>query len=245
MKTGVRHAVAPIAVAILLFSADSHAAEDEPGCVNGLYAAAGQYARCEGKAKSKIADLDQALLKCRQKYAKAWPKLGAQFPGTTCDGERFVETASTVIDKLTRLEWEKKDSADGDGNPSNPHDADNTYSWGVFGTCFEAPCGTLFFGFLDALNTYPIGDWRLPSLDELLTIAATDGVPCASGPCVATPLLATTHAATGTDAYFTSSPVLSDADDPYYTWSVLFAGGTVATLEKFAPGYARGVRGGL
>ena len=79
---------------------------------------------------------------------------------------RFFDNGDgTVSDTLTGLMWEKKDSLGGGANLSNPHDADNTYTWNtLFGG--TTPNGTAFTDFLDKLNKLhqcqrDVGDRRI------------------------------------------------------------------------------------
>jgi hypothetical protein len=119
-----------------------------------------------------------------------------QFDTTQCNAARFVDTGTTIKDFLTRLEWEKKDSANGVADVANAHDADNTYTWTFDNEGTETEMsGTLFTSFLLKLNgdvdhatTTTLScfashcDWRIPSVDELKTIL---DAPCPGvAPCV-------------------------------------------------------------
>ena len=183
MKTNVLFLMA----LVVLVAAPAHA--DEDGCIAARYAAFGKYLGCEAKAAAK-GPSDSAFLKCRQQYAAAWTKLGPKYPGTSCDGARFVDNGDgTITDKLTQLVWEKKTTDVGSGeNYSDRHDVDNTYTWSISETAAD---GTAYTDFLDNLNGSGFAgqhDWRLPTLFELHTIASTDSVPCGSAPCVADPI---------------------------------------------------------
>ncbi|PIE69644.1 MAG: hypothetical protein CSA21_01210 [Deltaproteobacteria bacterium] len=84
-----------------------------------------------------------------------------------------------VRDNVTGLIWEVKENGDGTEDYANPHDADNQYTWcdtnpdtngGNQGTCGEHDTED----FIDALNSTNFGghnDWRLPTIQELQTIA--------------------------------------------------------------------------
>ncbi|MBF0243155.1 MAG: DUF1566 domain-containing protein, partial [Desulfamplus sp.] len=84
-----------------------------------------------------------------------------------------------VRDNVTGLIWENKNSGDGTKDYTNPHDADNTYTWydsnpatngGYAGT---AGNGTDTEDFIKALNDSSFGghsDWLLPTIKELSTI---------------------------------------------------------------------------
>ncbi len=101
----------------------------------------------------------------------------AQYPGparsyTSLDGGTMVR------DNVTGLVWEVKQAQDGIADYSNPHDADNEYTWcdtdpntngGDQGTCGTNDTED----FLDALKSVDFGgssDWRLPTLKELVTL---------------------------------------------------------------------------
>lgn len=95
----------------------------------------------------------------------------------------------TVRDNVTGLVWEQKTNMDSVANYSDPHDADNTYTWcdtdsttsgGNQGTCG----GNDTKAFIDQLNSANFGgynDWRVPTIKELVTItnygeySTTDG----------------------------------------------------------------------
>ena len=118
------------------------------------------------------------------------------FDTSGCSATRFVDNGDgTVTDTQTGLMWEQKDSLDNTANYSDPHDADNTYTWSSSGA---APDGTAFTEFLAALNngtssdgTATTGcfanhcDWRLPTVVELRGILDLTATGCGSGsPCI-------------------------------------------------------------
>src|SRR5512143_1026840 len=150
------------------------------------------------------------------------------------NGPRFVENRNgTVTDRKTGLVWEKKDNLDGSTNPSDPHDADNLYSWSVGGS---APDGTMFTDFLFALNggTSPDGvatsgcfaghcDWRVPTseevdgiLDETLGACVGGG----AGPCIESAL-----GPTQADGYWSATTFARNATR---AWLVDFSSGGLA-----------------
>lgn len=98
------------------------------------------------------------------------------------NGNALPDSASSwvmVRDNVTGLIWEVKQSKDGVKNYSNPHDADNTYTWydpnpatngGNAGTPGN---GTDTEDFVNALSSATFGgfsDWRMPTRKELRTI---------------------------------------------------------------------------
>lgn len=98
------------------------------------------------------------------------------------DGTALPDSATDwvmVRDNVTGLIWEVKQNWDLVVDFSNPHDADNTYTWYDSnpetngGDAGESGDGTDTEDFVAALNTAQFGgfhNWRLPSWEELRTI---------------------------------------------------------------------------
>ena len=166
-------------------------------------------------------------------------------------GARFVDDRDgTVTDRTTGLVWEKKDNLDGSSNPSDPHDADNTFAWSSSGT---APDGTAFTALLGTLNggTSPDGvatsgcftghcDWRLPTIEELNGIVDLNAAGCGSSdpplPCI-DPTLGPTQA----DGYWSATTFTRNATR---AWLVDFSSGGIAEGDKALNFFVRAVRGG-
>ena len=169
-------------------------------------------------------------------------------------GPRFFDNRDgTVRDQKTGLMWEKKADLDGSPNPSDPHDADNVYSWSRTDTLSRtgsAPDGTLFTDFLFGLNggTSADGlttggcfaghcDWRLPTIEE------TDGVIEELGTCVGGvgPCTDATLGPTQSDGYWSATTFVGVATK---AWLVDFSSGRLAERGKDLPFFARAVRSG-
>jgi hypothetical protein len=237
------------AAAVLVAAPRARAAlTPEQQCQKGRHDAAGKYAKCELTATRKFlasgdfTEYQEAASKCRVKYTDTWLKLRtkASATGSTCDNPRFLDFGNAVVDLLTGLTWEKKDSPGGGFNFANPHDADNPYSWNAVGAGGAAD-GTAFTGFLPSLNTSPCTftgycDWRLPTRAELQTILS-EPYPCTTSPCI-DPIFGPTVAL----AYWSATTY---ATGPTDAWSVGFGNGFVSFSVKSTNFYVRAVRGGL
>ena len=180
---------------------------------------------------------------------------------TTTTTLRFVDNMNgTITDKQTGLQWEKKDTT-----CPGIHCVDDVYSWCVGSddfTCVNGgvPDGTAFTSFLRTLNGGDTGvgnctvsddatppqagfaghcDWRLPTIDELVTIVDTS--TCGGGGACIDPIFGPTS------TLYCSSSTL--ARDPNVAWTFFFPFPTF-TNEAFKPGVSetfsvRAVRGGF
>lgn len=238
--------VALVAGALLVSASATHAKQTpEQTCQKGRYEAAARYAVCQQKAMGayygggKIEKFQEAVGKCTVKYTATWPKLQKKAIGTgvACAAARFVEDETTVTDNLTGLQWEKKQNMDDSQDFTDPHDADNYYSWSANGS---AENGTAFTNFLLTLNSGGCFagqcGWRLPTFYELQTILKAP-YPCATSPCI-DPIFGPTVAGD----YWTATTFAT------YTvgaWVVLFSNGVVFTGDKRAINHVRAVRAGL
>ena len=170
--------------------------------------------------------------------------------GTPC---RYLDNGDgTVSDLDTGLQWEQKDNLNGAAFDTDPHDADNKYTWSISGS---VPDGTVYSDFLAKLNDgastdggamTPITgcfashcDWRLPSVVELQGLVDAMQGKChgGTGPCI-DPTLGPTQ----TNVYWSAS---TDAGGVSSAWTVEFFLGDVSFSPKADGEYVRAVRGGF
>jgi len=171
---------------------------------------------------------------------------------TTTTTLRFVDNGDgTVTDNQTGLQWEKKQNLDNIPNLTDPHDADNKYSWNT--TVGEtAPNGTAFTSFLASLNDCRSSDgamltggfaghcdWRLPSIVELAGITDLSAPGCGTfmGPCIDQTVFGPTVA----NNYWSATTY---ATFPFGAWNVFFSNGLLCTDDKNVDDYVRAVRSG-
>jgi hypothetical protein len=150
----------------------------------------------------------------------------------------------TIADHQEGLLWEKK-SSNGPDNLLHDHNPNSTYSWS---NNQPDPDGTVFTDFLGSLDDPTHGtvsgpmvasgcftalcDWRLPTLDELLTIYdCSQGVPCVDP----------VFGETASDRYWSAS---SDSAQPTHAWYVDFSGLGADHIGKPNPNHVRAVRTG-
>ena len=149
-----------------------------------------------------------------------------------------------VKDNVAGLIWEMKTNEDGVKNYTDPHDADNTYTWydsnpatngGNAGTPGN---GTDTEDFIKALNDAKYGgfnDWRLPTIKELACIVNYN-IPY-PGPTINTGYFHNTDAS----GYWSSTTYASYT---YDAWCVALGLGHDFTSYKHFSYYVRAVRGG-
>ena len=145
-----------------------------------------------------------------------------------------------VQDNVTGLIWEVKQAKDDAEDFSNPHDADNEYTWydsnpatngGNAGTPGD---GTDTEDFINALNSENFGghsDWRLPTIKELASIADLGTY----GPTINTEYFPNTHSS----SYWSATTY---AGSTYDAWCVPFSYGYDYNSPKSYSRYVRGVR---
>jgi len=220
----------------------------EQECLSKRAKAQGKYEYCVQKWLAKYyggEPPDQAKLsKCREKYAKTWPKL-QELTGTTCDVARFVDNGDgTVTDNLTGLVWEQKTNMDMIVDWPNPHDADNPYYWSEDGTKADGDVWFFFVSpYINGLNwiSLPFTDnmnWRLPTFAELQTILLPEAYPCLSSPCISAGF-----GATKSGSYWsaTTYAVINSSQ----AWIVDFSDGSVYPNAETGFSFVRAVRSGL
>ncbi|MEW6260157.1 MAG: DUF1566 domain-containing protein [Thermodesulfobacteriota bacterium] len=159
------------------------------------------------------------------------------------NGNELSDSATSwamVRDNVTGLIWEVKKNKDNVSNYSDPHDADNRYTW-------YDPSDPLNVGtasdhdtkdFLDALNSARFGgynDWRLPTIEEMAYLVRYD-IPY-PGPTIDTRYFPNTVAS----GYWSSTTY---AYYPDVAWIVYFSDGGGGSNGKDNDYYVRAVRGG-
>lgn len=167
---------------------------------------------------------------------RSYTKLGAS-------GNDLPDSATSwamVRDNVTGLIWEMKNNMDSRQDYSNPHDADNTYTWYDPNLAINRQGypgdGTDTVDIITALNAENYGgfsDWRLPTVKELSFISDR-GI---YNPAINSNYFPNTQAS----IYWSSTP------DDYYTgnaWYVNFYDGYTQHNPKYSNYYVRAVRGG-
>ncbi|PIE66581.1 MAG: hypothetical protein CSA26_00225 [Desulfobacterales bacterium] len=148
-----------------------------------------------------------------------------------------------VRDNVTGLVWEVKENGDGTKEYSNPHDADNTYTWcdtdPATNGGSEGNCGIHNTkGFINALNNASFGghtDWRLPTLKELQTLVDYAGI----NPAIAATFFPDTRL---DDEYWSATPCTNYTDRAFSVY--FYSGVGDANNKSIGSLYVRAVRGG-
>ncbi len=161
---------------------------------------------------------------------------------------------AVVKDNVTGLMWEIKDFGDGLADYSNPHDADNKYTWhdsnkdtnggdvGMPGNDTDTE------DIINALNKAGFGgynDWRLPTAKELSLIVNTEfntQYPV-HNPAINTDYFPETKSYYWTStAYVYHPPSAWVVDFDYGSWGTSFCNGGVYSHDKSDSHYVRAVR---
>jgi hypothetical protein len=192
---------------------------------------------------------DTGQTKCYNDSARIpCPAVGDAFYGQDAQYNGPVRSYTSraggmVLDNVTGLIWEMKENKDSAADYTNPHDADNTYSWcdtdsrtngGNTGTCGANDTT----GFLAALNMANFGghdDWRLPTIKELATLVDLSQT---------SPDIDPVFAASIQSSHYWSST--TNAQNSQYAWLVEFPYGSSNVLngKKTSAYYVCAVRGG-
>jgi hypothetical protein len=208
----------------------------------------------EGVSMVFINAPDTGFRRCRNSYFRKWTSFQskAALTSTTCIGSRFTDNGNgTITDNLSELVWEKKTNQDGNANYTDPHDADNPYTWT---TGSDNEDGALFTQFLNdpstGLNTTGFAGsygWRIPTITELQTLVLE--IPCRNCDCqsiapvcVDPIFLPSALGSWSATTYIDANSLAHD-----YAWDVDFFYGSPEGGLKAYPsgGFARAVRGGL
>lgn len=235
-------------VALLLGATSTQAAFNSLNCLAQKRNAAGNFQKCRASEEAKLLLSKPAdVAKCSTKFQDKIAKLSEKASKATIECRYADNGDGTVTDYDTGLQWEKKVSPG--GGATDPHDVDNQYNWN---TTFPGttPNGTVFTVFLDGLNTCSsapgffgsVGfaghcDWRLPTVDELVTIRLAP-FPCGMTHHCIDP----TFGPTASDLYWASTTRANDARD---AWVVDFDLGGASNDGKSDFSFGRAVRGGL
>ena len=152
---------------------------------------------------------------------------------------RFVDSGLVVVDTQTKLMWEKKSTEVGSGeNSDDLHDVDNLYSWCHATGNSEAPrCfrnATSWIGQVNAESFAGFTNWRMPTREELLSIADTSDATCKRKPCI-DPIFGPTQASD----YWSATEV-----SPNVAWIVIFSSGNFRFGTKTDVVHVRAVRSG-
>jgi|GEM_PF-2694139 len=150
---------------------------------------------------------------------------------------------SMVRDNVTGLIWEIKGNPDGNTDYNNPNDADNIYTWfnqdsgtngGSAGTPGDGTDTTDFIATLNAMHYGGHNDWRIPTINELTSLAHLGRWPTVD-------LAFFPETMASYWAYWSSTPHANNTEN---AWVLGFNSGDIFNLYKSNQCYVRAVRGG-
>lgn len=174
------------------------------------------------------------------------PRSYTKLDATGNDLPDHAPSWAMVRDNVTGLIWESKEALDGVHDYTNPHDADNAYTWydsdpdsnggnpGTLGSGMDTE------DFIQALNDAEFGgssDWRLPTIEELGTLI-DNGL---YDPPIDTHYFPNTFALAPPPYAYASST--TSASDSKHAWGVVFYNGYYDLYPKTYGFRARAVRG--
>jgi hypothetical protein len=253
-----RTAIWTLVLSLTLASSASAGPTAAEKCEGAKVVAIAKRATCRaGERKNQILGKTPNLAKCEAGFAKALAAADTNAAKRSASCRWLDNADGSVTDLNTGLSWELKTY-----DPSIPfpnvHAVDGVYGWMGYGSNpgdpIIFPGGTAFAVFLGALNKglsfdgsatdhcfAGKCDWRLPTVEELRTILATqypDCPPMSPTACTTIPGLTNTNPMM--PGYLTSS---TDDHDPMKVWVVSFRDGFVSSQSKAAGGFTRAVRG--
>jgi len=167
----------------------------------------------------------------------SYTKLDAQGNDLPNDATEWV----MVRDNVTGLIWEVKQAKDDVMDYSNPHDADNEYTWydsnpetngGVAGTSGDVPDTEDFINALNAESFGGYSDWRLPAIKELTYVENLGRY---------NPVIDIAYFSNVKPSSYWSSS--SDANNPGNVWIVDFSYADDYLYPKSGNWYVQAVRG--
>jgi pimeloyl-ACP methyl ester carboxylesterase len=159
-------------------------------------------------------------------------------------GQELPDSAddyAMVRDNVTGLIWEIKRNLDYSANFTDPHDADNTYSWcdqnsstngGAVGTCGASDTQD-FISQMNQINFGGHNDWRLPSIKELATLIDRGRVFPPIDPIIKNVV--------PSDYYWTSTTHINNVSN---AWTIYLGEGSIYEQGKTNAKHVIAVRGG-
>ncbi|WP_418320651.1 DUF1566 domain-containing protein [Piscinibacter sakaiensis] len=156
------------------------------------------------------------------------------FPSDCKLGELLPTIAppGTVWVPSTGLLWEKKEDCGMAMPYANPHCMQNEYQWSATGTAFDGTVATVFLALLN--DTRELGancfagfcDWRLPTIEELQTIASPSLCDGGRKPCFDTAIFGPT-----TPGFYWSSNTYLAWPQPVFAQGIGLSGDVTNALK--------------